>query len=500
MLVLQTNNYDYDNLLPRSYRQIDSNIFVGRPQFPNGYVYGANIGSALLPLLFNDIPYRTTTLVKSQGIEDDSIIGTLNNLYDSLDDKELLYVRIYADKISIDALYNLVDKDRFVSPGDTIKALYDKCLNQTIARSGINPTDTHVIKVIKSRAKHMIVTLTNLKDRDQESDFFLTLGLIPVLFEDYKQRFNETEIEFFKVLVNRSQVKRIANVKATEAFQNLLNNEKYLRRYNKIRTEAVIIQLVNNRISEAENRVTDFIRQAEHCLNEYHTYKKRYFEAQDFLTTTKNNKDEYVNELTDALNMNNVVRVDINRGVIEIYFKTYADFYNQDEAEIIINNRTSGWLNKFFTEVFIEQKYKLNILTKFIFKYNISDDNAAFSKPSNLTYDILKQYNAIFNPHIQYYSCLGDYLPQLIEAHAKKDLVMFNNLAIASTRSINFRDGAVMNRWLDTLLNNHIENYTHISLYDIKCLEDEDHNLHSIRELYMNKAREVELHDAREEI
>ena len=59
----------------------------------------------------------------------------------------------------------------------------------------------------------------------------------------------------------------------------------------------------------------------------------------------------------------------------------------------------------------------------------------------------------MFNPHIHYYSCLGDYLPQIIEAHAKKDLVLFNNLAIASTRSINFRDGAVMNRWLDTLLN-----------------------------------------------
>ena len=106
----------------------------------------------------------------------------------------------------------------------------------------------------------------------------------------------------------------------------------------------------------------------------------------------------------------------------------------------------------------------------------------------------------MFNPHIQYYSCLGDYLPQIIEAHAKKDLVLFNNLAIASTRSINFRDGAVMNRWLDTLSNNHMENYNSIDLYDIKCLEDEDHNLHSIRELYMSEAREVELHDAGEEI
>ena len=493
MLVLQTNNFEYDNLLPRGYRQIDSNISVGRSQFPSGYVYGSNIGSALLPLLFNDIPYRTTTLVKSQGIEDAAILNVINDLYDSLDDKELLYIRVYADKTSVGVLHNLIDKDRFVSPSDTVKSLYNKCLDQTLAREGI--TSENTIQIVKSRTKHIIITFTSYKDTAQESDFYLTLGLIPILFEDYKQKFNETEIEFFKVLVNRSQVKRIANVKATEAFNNLLNGEKYLKRFNKIKTEAVIIQLVNNRISEAENKVTDSIRHAEHCLNEYHTCKKRYFEAQDFLNTVRNNKDEYVNELTDALNMDNIVKVDISRGVLEIYFRTYADFYNQDEAEIIINNRTSGWLNKFFTEVFIEQKYKLNILTKFVFNYNISDDNATFVKPGNLSYSVLNQYNAMFNPHIQHYSCLGDYLPQIIEAHAKKDLVLFNNLAIASTRSINFRDGAVMNRWLDTLSNYHADNYSTISLYDIKCLEDEDHNLHSIRELYMETAPELELNE-----
>ena len=358
MLVLQTNNFEYDNLLPRGYRQIDSNISVGRSQFPSGYVYGSNIGSALLPLLFNDIPYRTTTLVKSQGIEDAAILNVINDLYDSLDDKELLYIRVYADKTSVGVLHNLIDKDRFVSPSDTVKSLYNKCLDQTLAREGV--TSENTIQIVKSRTKHMIVTFTSYKDRAQESDFYLTLGLIPILFEDYKQKFNETEIEFFKVLVNRSQVKRIANVKATEAFNNLLNGEKYLKRFNKIKTEAVIIQLVNNRISEAENKVTDSIRHAEHCLNEYHTCKKRYFEAQDFLNTVRNNKDEYVSELSDALNMDNIVKVDISRGVLEIYFRTAADFYNQDEAEIIINNRTSGWLNKFFTEVFIEQKYKIN--------------------------------------------------------------------------------------------------------------------------------------------
>lgn len=490
MLLLQTNNFEYDNLLPRGYKQIDSNIIVGRSQFVNGYIYGTNTGSALLPLLFNDIHYRTVTIVKSTGIEDNAILNTINTLYDSLDDNELLYVRMYADTTSANVLYNMMDKDRFVSPSDTVKSLYNKCLDQTLAREGV--TSGHTIQIVKSRTKHMIVTITSYKDRTQESDFFLTLGLVPILFEDYKQRFNETEIEFFKVLVNRSQVKRIANVKPIEAFQTLLMDSKYIKRFNKIKTEAIVIQLVNSRINEAENKVEQSMRQAEHCLNDYHALKRKYYEAQDFLNTAKDNREDYIDELSDALNMDSVVKVDISRGVLEIYVKAPADFYNQDEAEIIIDNRTSGWLHTFFTEVFIEQKYKLNVLTKFIFNYNLSDDNNSFNKPTRLNYDVLKQFNAMFNPHIQYYSCLGDYLPQLIEAHAKKDLVMFNNLATASTRSINFRDGAVMNRWLDTLSDEHIDNYSRLDLYDIKCLEDEDHNIYSIRELYMSHNTEEE--------
>ena len=74
---------------------------------------------------------------------------------------------------------------------------------------------------------------------------------------------------------------------------------------------------------------------------------------------------------------------------------------------------------------------------------------------------------------------------------------MYNNVAIASTKSINFRDGAVTRRWLEDITRwiNADQNYNPygISLIDIKAFEDEQGNLHSFRELFMDTPEPVEL-------
>ena len=494
MLTLQTHSWDYDNLIPRSYRNVDSNIVLGRTAIPNGpYVYGTNVASALAPLFFNDIPYETKTISQSgEDITAERIADLIKEYYETITDKELLYIRCYTSYDKIQEIYDAIDKDIFTSTGTAVELLYNKCIDQVIARE--NYTGNYQIKVLKSRTKHMIISITNLRDRIQESDFFLTEGLIPIFFEDYKAKFNEKELDFFKILVNRSQVKRISNVAATNAFKALfLEDNKYKDLFNKFKLEGTIIQLVNSRINEAENTTQDAMANAERYLEEYHKMKKKYYESQDTLKQLRDNKGDAIEELKAALNMNNIVRTNINGGVLEIFIRTYADFYNQDEAELVIDNRTSGWVKQLFTDLFIEQKYKLRLLTKFYFTYNSS--NSSFHKPGSLDMQTLSNENCLFNPHIQFFSCLGDYLPQITDAHAKKDLLLFNNLAIASTRSINFRDGTVMNRWIQFLKDNIMNDYTYISAWDIKCLEDEDGNLHSIREIYMQEPPTVEVQD-----
>ena len=109
----------------------------------------------------------------------------------------------------------------------------------------------------------------------------------------------------------------------------------------------------------------------------------------------------------------------------------------------------------------------------------------------------LANYNCWYNPHTHFYNCLGDYEPQLRKLHNEKDLLMYNNVAIASTKSINFRDGAVTRRWLEDITRwvDAEPNYNpySISLIDIKAFEDEQGNLHSFRELFMATPEPVEL-------
>ena len=87
---------------------------------------------------------------------------------------------------------------------------------------------------------------------------------------------------------------------------------------------------------------------------------------------------------------------------------------------------------------------------------------------------------------------------------------MFNNLAIAATKSFNFADGTVMNNFRATL-NNYFHNpddYSYAEYMTAKCLEAEDGTRYSLKDIYIDKVleqdeefdeeavQELEVHDA----
>ena len=112
-----------------------------------------------------------------------------------------------------------------------------------------------------------------------------------------------------------------------------------------------------------------------------------------------------------------------------------------------------------------------------------------FRSPGSLNTSTMYDNDALFNPHIQYYSCLGDYQAELRAAQAKGDLLIYNNLCVSSLSSLNFRDGTVINRFL-TDLNQQIEydyengDDTIRNICTSKCLEDKQGNRISIRDWY----------------
>jgi hypothetical protein len=130
------------------------------------------------------------------------------------------------------------------------------------------------------------------------------------------------------------------------------------------------------------------------------------------------------------------------------------------------------------------------------FMYGVRGEDSPFRSPGEVPIEILESYKALYNPHTYFFSCLGDYKPQLINAQAQQDLLMFNNIALASVKSINFRDGAVMNRWCNTL-RSYVETsgWMQQKVLNIKCLEDEEGNFHSINDIYFSEVEELEVRE-----
>lgn len=487
MLQLNARNRELSNLLQHT-RYIDNNILGGRSIRGLGYIYDKNVGDVHLPFVFNDITVVHNTigidLLDENTVNQDDLNAMETNiraLYDNSNENKVMVTKIYAH---LNAFQEIIDRllgtDLIQRVPDAIQALYNKCMQQMKDREGI--TSEISIHAYQFKGKQGIITLCNIDDYNQASQDFLTLGLIPVLYKDLANRFDEKEIEFFKVLVNRSQVKRISNVKPGEAFNEIQDLDKYLDKIIELRTRTACEQLVENRLREARERVQHCELQARDCLRNYEDILSTWRQAQVACENVEGKTEELLEEVTQALKIEGIKTVSFNNARVTVTFVTPVKFYNTDEVECVINN-THGWVSQFLQEVFIEQKYKLNILSKFSFSFN---DNVNFQPPGNVDLDELLQHNAMYNPHTYFYSCLGDYQAQLVKAHGNKDITLFMNLALASTRSINFRDGAVINRWTSALEMDNNRRWDGISVLDTKCLEDEDGNKYSIREIYVN--------------
>lgn len=490
MLQLRTNNYDIDSLISNDYRRFDYSL-RGTTHVPGvGYIQSKHVECVLAPLAFNEIGIYQ----QSYGLNDtytiENAIADIEEAYTNLSQTRLGLLRIYTD--NVDAVYDNLTSDLFTQPQNAVQDLYNKCMEQTKLREGLDGDVKTKIKLM--RGKHIIVLVTNYSDGNQASDFFLTVGLVPVLFPDWKEKFDELELEFFKVLVNRSQVKRISNVKPHEAFENIIFSNKYRNLLSTMRLRATIDNIVASRISNARRTVQDSEQRAASYLQQYQDVKSKYYEASATLSNLEKNRESAIEELNTAINMEGVVDVQqYDNATLIITFCAPATFFNTDEAELVVNNMRDNWVKRLFNDVFVEQKYKMMIISQFYFSYT---EGRRFQEPGELDTNTLVRYNAMYNPHTYFFRCLGDYKPQLVDAQAKQDLLIFNNLALASVKSINFRDGAVINRWKENLFDySEHNNYQANMIMNIKCLVDEEGKSHSFNDLYFPPAEELDVEE-----
>ena len=414
-----------------------------------------------------------------------AIKNTLQTLINDLDENTCLFITGYIGDILIqdkEFNYEFISENLWTEYKDdnNIKTLFNKCAEQTSLReSERQGRDIHQhLRIYKCKEKHVLLMLSDYADTDQESETFLALGLVPVIFEDWKDKFQQEEIDYFKCLVNRSQVKRISNVKPTDMFQVLETLEKYKDLERAIRYQTLFQKVARARVKTIEDRARYYKNEADNALRSYDEALKKTAEFEILADKYKEGEGSVVEELKSVAAMKGVYDLfNYNDSVLQIVLKVPLDYFDTDEAECAIRNIREDKVKRFINDIFIEQKYKLMIRVDAYYAYST---DANFQDFGSISDRECMNINAMFNPHFQFYHCLGDYKPQLIKAMRDQDLTLFVSIALAAARSMNFKDGAVCNRWFDWLDN--VFNSTSSDYYlNTKCLE-KDGNLYTIQD------------------
>lgn len=478
-------NRTFRDLLRPTYTNWNYDVYGYQTRINGNYVRRLNIDQAMMPYAVSGIEVENSTHIISdhEGHIIADVAARIQEMMTTADANECYHIfRILTTDID-----SAVDAMTFLSnPIPGVQDVYGKCAEQVSAREGANG----VRYIIKVKGNHVVV-FSNYEDVTQASDIFLTIGILPVLFPAIKDKFSPEEIEYCKELVHRSQLKRIVNITVSTLFNRLTNTRKYNDISSELILTSTVARIVESKVSTARQTVDSSNRDMEASLEHYQNARVRYLRASKLLTDLEGSKQDLKDELRLALKLDTIKNVNVQGENLEIIFAAPVRFFDTDEAECAIRRLEDGFVKQFITDVFIDCKYKLHVSA--IFRYTLSE-NTNWQGIRQMGTEEQEMVGGFANPHIQYYSCVGDYRVGLVKAQCDKDLLTYNSIASASTASINFKDGTVMNRWFEQLQyihQNWQRSYTESVLYkNLQCLEDEEGNRYSMYDIYTAKILE----------
>ena len=145
--------------------------------------------------------------------------------------------------------------------------------------------------------------------------------------------------------------------------------------------------------------------------------------------------------------------------ILEFIVKDYITYFDEDVARRTIDNSSSyvyDYIEDFSEEdvkklmyaIFINQDIKIKVCAAYRFRLNGSVeamDGYSFGND-------YREYMP--NPHIQRYSCMGNYIRAIDDALIKHDYISALEQTIASAKSLNFTDSTVMEAFMGDLLSN----------------------------------------------
>ena len=151
----------------------------------------------------------------------------------------------------------------------------------------------------------------------------------------------------------------------------------------------------------------------------------------------------------------------------------YLRYYDEDEVERMIKNSSSllyrhsdkipaSEMKKLMNALFIDRTLKMRFCAKYYFEISSNADCVAHTGYSG-------EYATYMpNPHIQHYSCIGNYVETIPELAQKGDYIGVIEQCIASCCSLNFNDPTVMQRFVKIICNgSDYEDYTNTNCIEL---------------------------------
>lgn len=421
--------------------------------FRNRTVQSKYIGYPDLPYIFNIDKYIQNTIVlqgsREAEIDEDVVDNILRSYQDVIEEhpNHLIYLRLYAyDYKCLDSYF--LDKEQWVShTNDNISSLYHKTMNDMVERESLYDVGELGARLYHNTECRFIIEVINWDDIEQASDYFLTLGIIPMLYDSIKELFNEPEIKYCKELVRRSQVKRIRNVEPVNLYTVICTCNKYQEALKDFRFKAELDGILRMRRRTFENRLQQAIQEKDQLMSHYHEVLTRIQQCSMQLSALQDDK-EFRQEIEMVTKMKPMKDFELQGNVVYLTLVSELEYYDPELLDITLSRNSNTYdddmTNQFFRDVFIEEKYKYFVGQKYPFRL----DEQNFALPQQIQYNLdPEQLHCLYNPHIEYYHCYGNNEPQIIQAHREKDLMGYANALVSSLKNVNFADGAVFSRW-----------------------------------------------------
>lgn len=170
----------------------------------------------------------------------------------------------------------------------------------------------------------------------------------------------------------------------------------------------------------------------------------------------------------------------VNDSSMSFAVRDYMSYFDEDAAQTYINNKSSRLyeycgsnftksdMEKLLTAIFIDQVLKIRFCAAYYF-----DLNGSVSAQYHHSFG--QEFNGFKpNPHIDEFECMGNYKRTVNDALHRRDYITALEQCVASAKSLNLHDGAVIGRFMSQFTNNGGGSYKAIELPDGKVVSPKE--------------------------